>query len=54
MSKLKQRFTCRECGYQYEEKSWAAKCEVWCKEHISCNLEIIQHGTPPSEGNEEN
>jgi hypothetical protein len=36
-------FQCPECGLFYEEKEWAKKCEVWCKEHKSCNLEIISN-----------
>ncbi len=36
-------YQCEECGLIYEDKEWAEKCEVWCKEHHSCNLEIIQH-----------
>ena len=36
-------YQCEECGFKYEEKEWAEKCEVWCKEHQSCNLEIIEH-----------
>ena len=39
-------YQCEECGYAYEDKEWAEKCEAWCKEHKSCNLEIIQHGKP--------
>lgn len=46
---------CDICGYQYEDsstafttgKEWAEKCEAWCKEHHSCNLEITAHGTLP-------
>ena len=34
---------CPECGFLYKEKEWARKCEDWCKEHHSCNLEIIKH-----------
>ncbi|MBI2577569.1 MAG: hypothetical protein HYV77_01860 [Candidatus Wildermuthbacteria bacterium] len=40
---------CKECGFRYIEKEWAEKCEAWCREHKSCNLEIISHGTPPEE-----
>ena len=40
-------YECGECGFVYEEREWAAKCEAWCHEHHSCNLEIIQHGTSP-------
>lgn len=36
-------YKCPECGLEYEEKSWAEKCEKWCKEHHTCNLEIIKH-----------
>lgn len=34
---------CPECGLFYEEKKWANKCQAWCKEHKSCNLEITSH-----------
>jgi len=40
-------YQCEECGFKYEDKEWAKKCEVWCREHKSCNLEIIKHGMPP-------
>ncbi|MBI2575200.1 hypothetical protein HYV82_04930 [Candidatus Woesearchaeota archaeon] len=36
-------FICRECGFAYASKEWAEKCEAWCKEHNSCNLEITRH-----------
>ncbi len=47
----KEYYKCSECGMQYEDdstslitgKEWAEKCEAWCKEHHSCNLEIISH-----------
>jgi hypothetical protein len=39
-------FICEECGLAYEQKEWAEKCQQWCKEHQSCNLEIIQHSVP--------
>lgn len=34
---------CPECGFNYKEKEWADKCEAWCREHKTCNLEIINH-----------
>lgn len=34
---------CDECGFNYAEKELADKCEAWCKEHKSCNLEITAH-----------
>lgn len=36
-------FVCPECGMSYKEAEWAKKCAAWCKEHQSCNLEIIKH-----------
>ncbi|MBI2484371.1 hypothetical protein HYV71_04270 [Candidatus Uhrbacteria bacterium] len=33
-------YQCEECGFHYLEKEQAETCEVWCKEHKSCNLEI--------------
>lgn len=40
-------YVCEECGYSYEQKEWAEKCQQWCSSKQSCNLEITQHGTPP-------
>jgi hypothetical protein len=36
-------FQCGECGFRYREEAWAEKCEAWCREHNSCNLEITSH-----------
>jgi len=36
-------YQCEECGYLYKDKGWAEKCENWCKEHHSCNIEITKH-----------
>ncbi len=36
-------FQCEECKFLYEDKEWAEKCEVWCKENHSCNIEITKH-----------
>ena len=41
-------YQCEACGYQYEEKEWADKCEAWCNKHHSCNLKITANGIPPS------
>ena len=27
----------------HENKKWAEKCQKWCKENKSCNLEITKH-----------
>jgi hypothetical protein len=43
----KELYQCEECGFKYADNEWAEKCESWCKEHQSCNIEIITHGTPP-------
>ena len=39
-------YVCEECGFAYEQKEWAEKCQRWCREHQSCNLEITQHSVP--------
>ena len=36
-------YTCPECGLHYENKEQAERCEIWCKAHHSCNLEITNH-----------
>lgn len=36
-------YKCPECSLYYKEKEWAEKCEKWCKENQSCNLDIISH-----------
>jgi hypothetical protein len=43
---------CEECGFRYEDKEWAEKCEAWCKEHQSCNIEITAHAIPPASPSE--
>jgi|GEM_PF-488984 len=45
----KELYQCGECGFRYEDNEWAEKCEAWCKEHHSCNIEITAHGTPPED-----
>ena len=39
-------YVCEECGFAYKQKEWTEKCQQWCQEHQSCNLEITQHGAP--------
>jgi len=39
----KNMFICGECGMKYKEKELAEKCQAWCKENKSCNLDIIKH-----------
>jgi predicted ATP-dependent serine protease len=42
----KELYQCEECGFHYADKAWAEKCEAWCREHKSCNIEITAHVTP--------
>ncbi|GAI69001.1 unnamed protein product, partial [marine sediment metagenome] len=30
----------------YKEKELAEKCQQWCEEHNSCNLEITKYAVP--------
>jgi len=39
----KEYFQCEECSFLYEEKEWAEKCEVYCKEKHSCSMDITKH-----------
>lgn len=36
-------YKCTECGFHYVDREWAEKCEAWCREHKSCNIEITAH-----------
>jgi len=36
-------YYCEECGLVYANKKKAEECEEWCREHKSCNIEIIKH-----------
>ncbi len=36
-------YQCPICKLHYAAKSWATKCETWCKKHPSCNLTIARH-----------
>lgn len=42
-SKDKELYQCSECSFYYESREWAEKCEAWCREHKSCNIEITAH-----------
>ena len=33
-------YQCKECSFHYKDKDTAEKCEAWCKEHKTCNVEI--------------
>ncbi len=43
LRRMKQSFVCPECNFAYEEKELAEKCEKWCKEYHSCNIDIIKY-----------
>jgi hypothetical protein len=36
-------YLCEECDLLYKEEDLAQKCEDWCREKKSCNLEIARH-----------
>lgn len=36
-------FQCEECKFIYKGKEVAKQCEVYCKKHNSCSLEITKH-----------
>lgn len=36
-------YQCEKCGLKYKDVEWVKKCEDWCTEHNSCNLDIITH-----------
>ena len=36
-------YECPECHLKYKDEEWTKKCEVWCRERHSCNLEITAH-----------
>jgi hypothetical protein len=35
-------YQCEECRHIYKTEELANKCEQWCKEYKSCNLEIVK------------
>lgn len=41
--KVEELYKCPECNLKYKEREWAEKCQAWCKQHKSCNVEIIKH-----------
>lgn len=36
-------YQCEECGFFYQDKETAERCQAWCGEHQSCNLEITKY-----------
>ena len=39
-------WVCGECGLAYRIRELAERCEAWCREHGSCNLDIIRNAVP--------
>ncbi|NOZ31152.1 MAG: hypothetical protein GXO68_04300 [Crenarchaeota archaeon] len=35
-------YACSECGAIYESPARASKCEEWCRNHHSCNNDIVK------------
>jgi len=40
MSKADKVFQCPECGLHYRDQELAKQCEIYCKEHKACSMEI--------------
>jgi len=49
--KGKKYYQCESCGFYYEDRAWAEKCQAFCEEHKSCSTEITGHSVKV-EGNE--
>lgn len=43
MSVNQKRYQCPICLLEYTEEEWAKKCESWCSQYKSCNIEITKH-----------
>lgn len=43
VKKGKTYFRCEDCGFFYETRELAQKCQNFCEEHKSCSLEITKH-----------
>lgn len=35
-------FECQVCGLHYLDEPTAKKCQAWCNEHQSCNMDIAK------------
>ena len=40
---VKKIYACEECNFYFRERDLAKKCEKWCRENKSCNLDITSH-----------
>lgn len=41
----KRYYICDECGFAYEDKVWAEKCQDYCAKHHACSIDITRHAT---------
>ncbi len=39
-------YVCDACGLAYKERELAERCQSWCEQTQSCNLEITQKAVP--------
>ena len=39
-------YVCDACGFTYKEKELAERCQSWCEQHHSCNIEITRYAVP--------
>jgi hypothetical protein len=42
-------YICKECGLHYESQDLVRKCQAWCAEFKSCNLDITKLSLEASE-----
>ncbi len=35
--------TCEICKLRYPTRELAEKCETWCREHKTCNIEVVKY-----------
>ena len=45
----KEVYQCEECGLKYSNKETAGKCQTWCSENKSCNLDVIKYAVKDAE-----
>ena len=43
------KYQCKDCGLFYKTEELAEACGKWCREHKSCNIEIIKYGKTKEE-----
>ncbi len=43
-------YECPECGLHYRDEGLAKQCELFCKEHNACSMEITPHAIENEQG----